>query len=68
VIGVDLGKSVFQVHAVDGTGRVIARRRSRRSEVLKFFARFSPTIVAMEACATAHYWRARLVRWDMKRE
>jgi transposase len=56
VIGVDLGKSVFQIHAVDGTGRVIARRRLRRSEVLSFFSRCSPTIVAMEACATAHYW------------
>jgi hypothetical protein len=41
VIGVDLGKSVRQIHAVDRTGRVIARRRLR-SEVLSFFTRCFP--------------------------
>jgi transposase len=56
VIGIDLGKSVFQVHGVDCAGRTIARRRLRRSEVLSFFSECPRTIVAMEACATAHFW------------
>ncbi|MBV9556151.1 MAG: IS110 family transposase [Pseudolabrys sp.] len=56
VIGIDLGKSVFQVHAVDETGRVIARRRLRRHEVMTFLGRYPSTIVALEACATSHFW------------
>ena len=56
VIGIDLGKSVFQVHAVDAGGRVVARRRLRRSEVMSFLGSYPSTIVAMEACATAHFW------------
>jgi transposase len=56
VIGIDLGKSVFQVHAVDAGGRVVARRRLRRNEVMGFLSSYPSTIVAMEACATAHFW------------
>lgn len=56
VIGIDLGKSVFQVHAVDAGGPVVARRRLRRSEVMSFLGSYPSTIVAMEACATAHFW------------
>ena len=55
-IGLDLAKSVFQVHGVDRDGRVVLRRRLRRSEVLKFFARLEPCLVGMEACGGAHHW------------
>lgn len=56
VIGVDLGKSVFQLHGVDSTGQTVTRRRLRRGEVMSFFTQCPRTIVAMEACATSHYW------------
>jgi transposase len=55
-IGLDLAKTVFQLHAVDAEGRVVLRRRLRRSEVVKFLARLSPCLVGMEACAGAHHW------------
>jgi transposase len=60
-IGLDLAKSVFQLHGVDAAGGVVLRRQLRRGEVLKFFAGLSPCLVAMEACGSAHYW-ARQVR------
>ncbi len=55
-IGLDLAKSVFQVHGIDARGTVLARRQLRRAEVLAFFAKLPPCLVGMEACATAHYW------------
>lgn len=59
-VGLDLAKSVFQVHGVDEEGQVVARRQLRRSEVLKYFARVEPCLVGMEACASAHYWGREL--------
>jgi len=56
VIGLDLAKNVFQVHAVDAQGQPIVRRQLRRAEVLKFFAKTPPCLVGMEACASAHHW------------
>ena len=50
-VGLDLAKNVFQVHGVDGDGRVVLRRRLRRAEVLKLFGSLSPCLVGMEACA-----------------
>ena len=55
-VGLDLAKNVFQVHAVCGTGEVIARRALRRSQVLPFFRRLEPCLVGLEACGTSHYW------------
>lgn len=55
-IGLDLAKSVFQVHAVDATGNVVTRRAIRRSQLLDFFSRTPPCLVGVEACASAHYW------------
>jgi len=56
VVGLDLAKNVFQVHAIDEQGQPVVRRQLRRAEVLKFFAKLSPCLVGMEACASAHYW------------
>jgi len=56
VIGLDLAKNVFQVHAIDEQGQPVVRRQLRRAEVLKFFAKLPPCLVGMEACASAHYW------------
>ena len=55
-IGLDLAKTIFQVHGVDAEGGVVIRRRLRRAEVAKFFARLAPCLVGMEACAGAHFW------------
>src|SRR5438045_2865246 len=61
VVGLDLAKSVFQVHAIDADGKVVVRRQLRRGEVLKFFGILSPCLVGMEACASAHHWARELV-------
>ena len=55
-IGLDLAKSVFQVHGVDGSGKVVIRRQLKRSQVLAFFKKLPPCLVGMEACVTSHYW------------
>jgi transposase len=60
-IGLDLAKSVFQVHAVDEAGNVVVRKRLRRSQVLGFFAEIPPCLVGLEACATAHHWARELI-------
>jgi transposase len=49
-------KNVFQVHGIDRQGKVLVRRQLRRAEVIEFFAKTSPCLVGMEACATAHHW------------
>jgi transposase len=61
VVGLDLAKSVFQIHAIDADGKVVVRRQLRRGEVLKFFGILSPCLVGMEACASAHHWARELV-------
>lgn len=55
-IGLDLAKSVFQVHGVSEDGRVVVRRALRRSQVLDFFRGLEPCLVGIEACASAHHW------------
>jgi transposase len=51
-IGVDLAKSVFQVHGADASGAVLFRKKLRRHQALTFFAAQSPCTVAMEACGS----------------
>ena len=55
-IGLDLAKSVFQVHGTDDKGKVVVRRQLRRRQVLPFFKKLPSCLVGMEACATSHYW------------
>lgn len=59
-VGLDLAKHVFQLHAVNAAGSVVERRSLRRGQVLAYFAKLSPCLVGMEACATAHYWAREL--------
>ena len=61
-IGLDLAKSVFQVHGVSAEGHAVFRRQLRRSQVLVFFERLNPCLVGMEACAGAHHWARELTR------
>ena len=55
-VGLDLAKTVFQVHGVDAQGEVVVVRKLRRGDVLEFFGRLAPCVVAMEACGSAHHW------------
>ena len=59
-IGLDIAKSVFQVHGVDGAGAVTIRKRISRSKMLEFFADLGPCLVGIEACPSAHYWGREL--------
>jgi transposase len=59
-IGLDIAKSVFQVHGVDDAGAVVIRRRIGRSKVLEFFATLSPCLIGIEACPSAHHWGREL--------
>jgi len=54
-IGLDIAKSVFQVHGIGASGEVVVRRQLRRRQLLAFFERLEPCLVGMEACATAHH-------------
>jgi transposase len=62
IVGLDIAKTVFQVHGIDGTGRVQVQRKLRRSEMIKFFTKLSPCLVGIEACASAHYWARTLAK------
>jgi transposase len=59
-IGLDIAKSVFQVHGVDESGAVVIRRRVGRAKVLEFFRGLSPCLVGIEACPSAHHWSREL--------
>src|ERR1700727_3693290 len=59
-IGLDIAKSVFQVHGVDADGAVVIRKRVSRAKVLEFFAALPPCLGGIEACPTAHHWSRRL--------
>jgi len=59
-IGLDIAKSVFQVHGVDATGQVVIRRQLKRRYVVAFFQKLSPCLVGIEACAWSHHWSREL--------
>ena len=59
-IGLDIAKSVFQVHGVDNDGKVVIRRQLKRRYVLAFFEKLQPCLVGIEACASSHHWSREL--------
>ena len=59
-VGLDIAKSVFQVHRVDADGKVVVRRQLKRRYVLTFFQKLPPCLVGIEACASSHYWSREL--------
>ncbi len=61
VVGLDIAKSVFQVHGADSAGKAVIRRRLKREEVEVFFRALPKSLVALEACPGSHFW-ARLLR------
>jgi transposase len=59
-IGLDIAKSVFQVHGVDADGQVVIRQRLTRRRLLPFFAKLPRCLIGIEACATSHHWAREL--------
>jgi transposase len=58
-IGLDLAKSVFQVHSIEAEDRVIIRRQLKR-RFLAFFETLPPCLVGIEASASSHHWSREL--------
>ena len=63
IIGIDLAKNVFQLHGAQRDGQVLFRKKLSRPQFAKFCAEQSPCLIAMEACATAHYWARELKKF-----
>lgn len=61
-VGVDIAKTVFQVHGVDAHGKAKLKKTLSRGEMLDFFAKLPPCLVGIEACAGAHYWARELIK------
>src|SRR5882762_10383387 len=60
-IGMDTSKHVFQLHGVNAAEEPVLRRKLRRNDMVVFFERLAPTIIAIEAAGASHHW-ARLLR------
>jgi len=60
LIGLDLAKSIFQLHGEDSQGNAVLKKRLTRTQLAEFFAQLEPCIIAMEACGSAHYWARKL--------
>ena len=61
-VELDIAKQVFQVHGVDEHGKVRVRKQLARAKVLEFFAQLPPSLIGIEACASAHYWGRELTK------
>ncbi len=61
-IGLDLAKSVFQVHGVGMIGKAVVAKPLRRGQVLGFFGKLAPCLAGMKACSTAHHWARELIK------
>src|SRR3974390_1197295 len=59
-IGLDIAKSVFQIHGVDAEGTVVIRKRISRAKMVEFFAVLPPCLIGIEACPSAHHWSRKL--------
>ena len=59
-IGLDIAKSVFQIHGVDAAGNVIVRRQLKRRYVIPFFQKLPACLIGIEACASSHHWSREL--------
>ena len=61
IIGLDIAKSVFQVHGADKAGNPLIRRQLRRRDVLRFFVKLERCLIGIEACDSSHYWARELI-------
>jgi transposase len=65
-LGIDLAKTVFQLHGVDLTGKVVWRREVRRTQLMKIVAQLEPCLIGIEACGGANYWARRFAEYGHK--
>lgn len=61
-IGLDLAKSIFQLHGVGKSGETVLRRRLSRHEFVSFFAKLPACLIGIEVCSAAHHWARQLTR------
>ena len=59
-IGMDTSKHVFQLHGVNASEDPVVRKKLRRKDMVAFFEKLAPTVIAIEACGGSHHW-ARLL-------
>ena len=59
-VGIDLAKNVFCVHGCDANGKALVRKQLSRRQLLSFVTNLPQCLVAMEACAGAHYWARQI--------
>jgi len=62
-VGLDLAKSVFQVHAVNRQGKKVLNKQLKRNQLAEFFVKLPPCLIGMEACGSAHYWARKLASY-----
>ena len=60
VVGIDLGKTSFHLHAVDDRGQTQMTKKQTRNQLKATMSKLSPCLVGIEACAGAHDWARRL--------
>jgi transposase len=58
--GLDIAKSVFQVHGIDAAGQAVIRRQLKRRYVLAFFGKLPACLIGIAACASSHHWSSEL--------
>ena len=59
-IGIDLAKSVFQLHGIDSYGKVLIKKQIKRAQMAEYFVNLKPCLIGMEACGSAHHWARKL--------
>src|SRR5256714_12253819 len=57
----DTSKHIFQLHGVNGAETPVLRKKLRRTQMVTFFEKLAPTVIAIEACGASHHW-ARLLQ------
>ena len=60
-IGMDTSKHIFQLYGVNAAEQPVLRKKLRRRDMVAFFERLAPTVIAIEACGASHHW-ARLLQ------
>ena len=68
VIGLDIAKRFFQLHSVDPETAAVEKLKLQRAKLLEHFAKLSPAIIAMEACASHSTGLVASRAWDMRRD
>ena len=66
-IGLDIAKSVFQVHGEDAQGKVVVQKKLRRGQVVEFFPSSRRCLIGIEACGTSHHWARDAARAGPRR-